>query len=159
MASAKMARKRYIDARSYSISVTRSSPGQKSLGCADASSTPRTPASALTVRAASTSSPTSASSIALPRDLSSRRVTMPLSCSIRIPLMEWILEQRHLLRRRGCRRAALPLAGEVEPVAHGQALHGVEQPAAIGVRQVHAARVGVQVGGVQAGVLALHETE
>src|SRR5437773_7295163 len=77
--------KRWSRARSYSTRLTRSRPGQNSFGWAEARSTPRTLSSASRSAQAWRSSPTRPSSIALPRDLSSRSTASGPSLSRRMP--------------------------------------------------------------------------
>src|ERR1044072_2851387 len=86
--------KRSMAARSYSTRVTRSSPGLKSFGGAEARRTPPPPGSHPSCRATSSSSWVNGSSTALPRALSKRAVTNPPVLSSRMPLTKNLLKFR-----------------------------------------------------------------
>ncbi|OFV87749.1 MAG: hypothetical protein A2V74_03745 [Acidobacteria bacterium RBG_16_70_10] len=87
VASSNRPKNRSIAVRSYSMRETRSRPGQKSFGCAEARRTPRTASSAASSAVALASASTRGSSIALPRALSRRSTPRRPRRSIRMPLI------------------------------------------------------------------------
>src|SRR2546428_1820636 len=141
--------KRCIAGRSYSTSATRSRPGQKSLGCAEARSTPRTAVSASSATQAAVSSSTSASSMALPRGLSRRRTARGPCFSTRMALTgtslgwEASLPERELLG--GARRAVVVTVRIHEPVLGLQPRDHPAHPLAVAAGQVDAGLVGVAI--------------